>query len=161
MSRSSAVRALHAAKSEGVGRIIMTSSTVAVLGTPLPDAKAVLIKPLPEPVALARLADGDVRGGEIAEDGRAGKRAQGADQATRDGGEMVRAPALADEVRAGAEREERAREFAINERLQVVQAAHGAGGLCANQWVFPTVCATAVSIRHFTCVKALRRPFGA
>ena len=30
------VRALHAARSEGVGRVIMTSSTVAVLGAPLP-----------------------------------------------------------------------------------------------------------------------------
>jgi len=33
------VRALHAARAEGVGRVIMTSSTVAVLGAPLPPGR--------------------------------------------------------------------------------------------------------------------------
>ena len=33
------VRALHAARAEGVGRVIMTSSTMAVLGAPLPPGR--------------------------------------------------------------------------------------------------------------------------
>ena len=37
--------------------VVLAVPIVSVISrTPLPDAKAVLIKPLPEPVALARLA---------------------------------------------------------------------------------------------------------